>query len=105
PRGRDRLIHALAARADREPGRAQRLAGPHEARHAHGDVDVQASDDGDVAHRHFGSPGRSAGQGKALGLARPRRYKVDMSTTTVVEVAVPVPVDETFDYALVDERT
>jgi primosomal protein N' (replication factor Y) len=41
----------------------------------------------------------------ALGLARPWRYKVDMSTTTVVEVAVPVPVDETFDYALVDERT
>jgi primosomal protein N' (replication factor Y) len=28
-----------------------------------------------------------------------------MSTTTVVEVAVPVPVDETFDYALVDERS
>ncbi|MEX2208683.1 MAG: hypothetical protein WEF50_20905, partial [Myxococcota bacterium] len=28
-----------------------------------------------------------------------------MSTPTVVEVAVPVPVDETFDYALVDERT
>ena len=53
PRGGDRLVHALAAGAELEPVARSVSPGPHEARHAHRDVDVQAPDDRDVAHRAF----------------------------------------------------